>query len=500
MHSLESYTPEVMNPTGFIAYNKILNTYAQEGGNYFRMLVAPWNLEIEFEKLGDYTNRMQCAWELDIVLNTVDSLGLLVHFNLQVHYPLELNSVYRMFNWDFTDIPCFDNDEPYCYHTALELDTPLDFLKSDEARKHYQNRLRYYIARYGDHPAIGAIELLSEINNIGQDLPMDENCENTNVAKIQPYYTEDGFARSVYEWQANMLGFIKDELNYREHLLAVSYTGIPEYVLGDSSYYIPQLDIATYNDYTSSINQFRNLSKTMARFQSKGKSPYSNENPPAINKPLMLSEIGPGSGIEQCDDQMRFVKSVWMTAFSGLSGSAMNWSYQRDPTSWNHLQRVDSIMSGINLEEGKWRAVNDLSNNKWFDLVALTQSGVSRQALGVIHNRTFNFYTTSDDPNSSCKTFVTENPQFFPSELLSTQQDFGTSRPSKLTLPNMGAMRTYVIEFFDVETGELVYSTTHNTGLDAKLPIHFQKFFDAKHSIFFFKVTPKKLWKDKNNN
>ncbi|MEO0404337.1 MAG: hypothetical protein AAF193_05665, partial [Bacteroidota bacterium] len=177
---------------------------------------------------------------------------------------------------------------------------------------------------------------------------------------------------------------------------------------------------------------------------------------------------------------------------------AMNWSYQRDPTSWNHLQRVDSIMSSINLEQGQWKAVSDLSRNKWFDLVALNQSGEGRQSLGVIHNRTFNFFTTSTDPESSCKRFVNENPQYFPAELLA-KQDVGTSRASRVSLSNMGTLKTYVIEFYDIETGALVHSTTHNTGLDAKLPINFLDFFDDQHPIFFFKVTPKKVWKAKNN-
>ena len=490
MAQLESYTSDIMGPPGFIAYEKLLDAYGKHGGNYFRMLVAPWNLEVEFEELGNYKDRMHCAWELDRMLDKALENDLLCHLNLQVHYPLEFQSSYAMWQWDYNDIDCFPYDDPYCYFDELDLPTPMDFLKSDVAKKHYQNRLRYYIARYGDHPGLGIVELLSESNNIGNASITNENCEIIAQHGKSPYDSDPENTRALFLWHKNMADFIKEDLGYQRRPLAVSYTGPPNFLQGDSTYYISSVDVATFNHYSSALETFSGMSQLMDHYQNgKGKD-QSNFKPPAFKKAFIHSEIGPGILTNGCDEDVRFYKNCWMSAFSGMSASALNWDYQFDTLAWKHLERIDSIHRGINLINEPWKSEFDISKNKKMDLVVLKKSKGKRQAKGVIHNRTYNFYTVSPNVDNPCKRFVRENPQLFPEELLSKHQPVWNKRKDKLVVKDMGALRTYVIRYMDIQTGSIVLETKRNTGLDGHLTLPYMNTFDAEHPIYFFEVLP----------
>jgi hypothetical protein len=84
-----SYKPTTVPAYGYVNYHKALRHLKESGANYYRYLVSPWQTEIEFEHLGDYSNRMTNAWEFDNILDTTKALGLKMHFNMAVH-----------FNWD----------------------------------------------------------------------------------------------------------------------------------------------------------------------------------------------------------------------------------------------------------------------------------------------------------------------------------------------------------------------------------------------------------------
>ncbi|MGB0423282.1 MAG: hypothetical protein ACPGED_03120 [Flavobacteriales bacterium] len=490
--ALESYCAGIMNPAGFLVYHKQMEAYAKHGGNYFRMLIAPWNLDVEFEDLNNYYDRMQCAYELDEILNKAEELDLLIHLNLQVHYPLEEQSVYMMWHWDYGDMECFPYDDPYCYFDELGLATPLDFLKSEQARKHYQNRLRYLIARIGEHPGIGVIELLSEANNTGQKALVNEKCKISGGEGLPPYHVDPEFPGIVSDWHKSMSNYIKEDLHYSNHPIAVSYTGPPEVIRGDSSFYLPNVDVATWNYYTSSFEKFGSLPNVMTDFQTTSRKDKGNMNPAGINKPFLFSEFGPGSNIELCDHDLRFIKTVWMSSFSGMSGSGMNWSNQTNMDLWSHLQRVDSIISRLDLIGDEWSYGNDISKNKLADMVHLRTKKTTKRAMGVVNNRTLNFYTLNDEPGSGCQTFVESSPQYFNKDMLKKTPLNGSNRKDRLFLENMGVFRNYVVEWIDVNTGKIIAIQNRNTGPDGRLPLLYPTMDKIENAILFFNAFPKK--------
>lgn len=486
---------KVMGPYGFKVYEDEMEELAKSGANYMRFLIAPWNLEIEFEKLNNYDDRMHCAWETDRILQKAEELGLLLHFNLQIHYPLEDPSVYAMWHWDYNDLECFPHDDPYCYMSELNLPTPFDFLKSERALHHYKNRLRYMIARYGYSTSIGVLELFSEANNIGQGHDIPENCVlNKKLPRRRPYQDEEGFAEAVSNWHFELARFIKEDLNHTSHILAVNYTGPANYLLNDRSYYSPHIDLATFNHYNLSIQKYYRSSEFINDFRSgTDRKVTSNYNPPDIGKPLMFSETGPGPvGVETCDSDMRWIKSVWLSPFTGLAGTAMNWSNQFDFELWQHLGRVNSFMTGVDLDRLPFKPYRAERKDRRADLAVLRSSSKERIAIGIVHNRTVNFYTRSTDDHPSCRDTTMLIPTVLFPELRLAQDVEYDKKERFAQINKMGFLVRYKVVFTDPFTGDVMTEKETRSNLRGVLQIEYPTLTKDGSPIYPFKAIRRK--------
>ncbi len=482
---------KLVNIQAYDVYQKQMKDLAEAGGNYMRMLIAPWNLEIEFEELNNYDKRLNCAWEMDRIIEKAADLDLLIHLNLHVHYPLEETSVYMMYNWDYADIDCFGADDPYCYADELNLKTPKDFLESEKARMHYKNRIRYLIARYGYSTNIGVIELFSEANNIGQAPGVNGDCLiDGSLPNKHPYHREDGYAELVGDWLQEMGRFIKEDLQHTDHILSVNYTGTPEYTKGDDSFYSPYIDLATWNNYSLSIKKYYNLSQNIHDFQDqRQKGPITKDNPPFLNKPIMFSEIGPGAAeIENCDNHMRWIKATWISAFSGLAGSGMNWSEQWNPELWPHLGRLNSFMKELNLNEGKYTSVSGIRKDNYADFNALQSNRGPKKAMGVVHNATVNFYTKRSCDDCECADLNAWKDIVLFDEYREAKSIAPEKGPNELQVPNMGVLNRYIIEWYSVDTGKLLSTTNERSSVNGKLALNHPVMEKDASPLLLFKI------------
>lgn len=490
---------KTMGPYGYEVYLREMAALKYSGANYFRMLVAPWNLEIEFEKLNNYADRLHCAWEMDQILKHAEDLDLYIHFNLQVHYPWEDQSIYGMWDWDYGDVDCYKKDDPYCYYDELDLKDPVSALTDPRAIKHYQNRLRYMIARYGYSPNIAVLELLSEANNFGQrSTTKPDVCQvDYTVPGFLPYHETPDVAAKMYAWQDTMCRFIKEDLGHTQHITAVSYTGPPEFVKGDSIYYSPHVDLATYNYYNISVAKFSGLPEITRQFQTdyKRKTPR-NDNPPAIGKPLMMSEIGPGlASVEDADGDMRWIKAAWTSSFSGMSGTAINWSNQYRTDLWPHLGRIRRLMQDVNLDAEGWNGVNDVRDDKKADLIALQCTQKPYRAMGVIHNRTVNMYTRATRKDAASVQYMDSRKALEPEVYYTAQNVTYGKRKNRLELPNMGAFVNYTIEWYDINTGKIISKTDKTTGLSGKLELEYPTMQQDGAPLIYFRT-----WRSKKKS
>ncbi|MFM1931671.1 MAG: hypothetical protein RL226_974, partial [Bacteroidota bacterium] len=464
----------IMGPYGFEVYEREMQALADAGGTWFRMLIAPWNLEIEFEELNNYYDRLHCAWETDRILENAQKMNLLVQFNLQVHYPLENPSSYSMLQWDFGDLPCYPWDNPYCYADELNLKEPIDFLRSKEAQYHYKNRLRYLIARYGYSTSIAVMELFSEANNINNDPNVSEDCVVGAGEPKLPYYNRNNeLPPAISQWQKEMTSFIKSGLNHRDHLLGVSYTGLPSFTRGDSSFYHPSVDVACWNDYTIAVNKYSRSLDLVHNFQDKRqRGKFTNFDPPAIGKPMMLSETGPGiAEIEYCDGNIRWIKAAWLSTFTGMAATPANWSMDHHPDLWKHFRNIHLFMKDIPLDEEAWESVKEVRKDNKAEVLALRSGSGENRLIGAVHNKTVNFYTrrTGEDPCGNLDVVGL----YMPDELRKAETLTSGKGSKKLALSSLGPFSNYTIEWIDPLSLKVVQKTEKSASLSGKLVLDF---------------------------
>lgn len=400
-----------MNMNAYLTFLKEIEKLKQSGGNYYRFFIFPHTYEIEYDKLGDYSSRMNVAWELDKLFEKSEELELKVHFNLFLGYPVS-KAHYDVTAWDwYAD---GGDDKGYCYRNELGLKEPIEFLTNPLAKKHYKNRLRYIISRWGYSPSIAIIEMMSEINNKFGDYPVE-----------------------IYQWHAEMTKYIKDELWHTNHLLAVNYDGAkPKEDQGDKSFSLPTVDVITHNIHRVN-NRRKELQDAYKTFAS-------------YNKPMFFSEIGTGdTEIERCDNHSEWLKDMWMTIFSGTCSSGINWNEQHNYALWENFKLAQAFTKDIDFDEFTTQEYF-LRKDKLAEMLALNSTN-KEKSIGVIQNLTWNHYTNM--ATAVCK------PEYDPTELYKTFQPLKSQAKSRgIVLSNLGRRSTYQINWYSPYSSTVLMS------------------------------------------
>lgn len=130
-------------------YEEWFRALGAAGGNYARIWLVRWNMALEWTNqghrsglyygLGRYST--DNAWLLDRVMGWAREHGIRVMLCLGYHGEfMETPDYFRTYCW---------HDNPYNVANGGPCETPADFWTNEAARRFYQNRLRYYIARWG---------------------------------------------------------------------------------------------------------------------------------------------------------------------------------------------------------------------------------------------------------------------------------------------------------------------------------------------------------------
>lgn len=139
-------------------YDYLLGTLAAAGGNYFRTWMCPWNLPLEWEQPRN-NSRYQpeagqfnesAARRLDQLLERAAAL------DLYVMLAFNTASDFMGGDWERSD---------YNTKNGGPATNSLAFFLDPAAKRQYQNRLRYLVARWGWSPNVGAWEFFNEIDN-----------------------------------------------------------------------------------------------------------------------------------------------------------------------------------------------------------------------------------------------------------------------------------------------------------------------------------------------
>jgi len=510
------------NPADYVGYLSTLHDLKENGGNYFRYLCTPWTTEVEFEHLGNYSNRMPQAWEMDQLIDEIETLDLRMHFNMSYTTPLTYTGVFSLFWWDWTSaedtiFKCealpnwLEGDVGYCYHTdtTFGVHSIDEFLSNSESIRFYQNRLRYMIARWGYSTHIVGLELMNEINFSGVQYGLKEDCSVDQEAyEHKPYFNDLAYVKKLSEWQMEMGRYIKEDLGHDEHPFVVNYGGTPNYVDssnyhfdredgislggGDNTYFSEYVDIISYNDYYRWCEKYEYQSNDLKKFKNFRKNkrgPWSTEE-----KPLMYSEIG--MGLHGCDDQFTFKQLYVMSPFAGGLGAVLPWHYNNNTPEYDSTQqRLDSwsimpvmldFFSDVPLHEGDWQPGFELRKDKRVEMLFLTESSSSAdRAVAVINNRTVNRYTMRvnwcDENPQKCDCYLSEDELKNVPEEYQTRRacewkedrEFGGTEPMKID--GMKYNNKYVISYYDALTGVFVSEETKRSNMFGQLKLKYPK-------------------------
>ncbi len=139
---------------GTYAYDEWFAELAAAGGNFARPWMSSWAFGLEWNDtgLGDYTDRLDRAWQLDQVFETARRHRIQLELVLLNHGAFSTN-----FNSEW-------GSNPYNVANGGPLTQPQDFFTNATAKRLFRQRLYYIVARWGAAPNLLAWEFWNEVD------------------------------------------------------------------------------------------------------------------------------------------------------------------------------------------------------------------------------------------------------------------------------------------------------------------------------------------------
>lgn len=362
-------------------YQQDVLSYANQGGKYMRILLSPVANGIEFEKLGNYYDRLDYAWEFDKTISVCESHDMLIDFNMMEHHEIMINGSQDNGQWDFSDdtpkgnpmiqywqdscstcspphnkgevIIGWDgnpytkvNTRRYCYEKEFQFQTFSQVIENQStlvnnkrALDYLKQRYRYIISRWGYSTNIYLFELLSEPWHLDESLSNPITNFNGDIVYFHDSFQGAQVRASVYKFHNELSQYIKTTLGHTEHLLAAEgmdngYTAMPNGLnattMGeDLSWSLPHIDVIGISSYgTQDPTQMVNFgSGTYATVSNgyTGTNDKSRANNIALlhqtyNKPVLLSEGGYNNAFYPCSDYVPNKLNLGQFGFFGYAG------------------------------------------------------------------------------------------------------------------------------------------------------------------------------------
>jgi hypothetical protein len=517
--SLKEYTAAT---AAYLKLEKVLQTLKESGGNSFRTFFDPMVFDIEFEKMNNYYDRQFQAWEFDQLLNVCHDLDLRMELNLQYHYSICYHSYGGdRFDWDdqYNCMKCGEDfrttgTHGWCYNQECpDVNSPIDFLNNECTLNNYKKKLRYIIARWGYSRNIFMIDLMSEINNIGNgsiyevdidtdgDGQKDDNIEH-HIQSL--YYADPANRLIVANWHHELGRYIKDDLQHRRHPIAADYTGtttmdadfngdgdcldteigencnpcLSKYF--DYSWMSPYIDVIAFSNYTGGLNRWERMSNHEYYKNSQSNGLMCGWNNPdtkdddqgyhsplggyeSIWKPVVHAENGHTSCMD--GDYSGFYKDLFTDAIGGHATGGMSWDEWSETTHWKAFGMISGFLNQnvyreTNPAQGKWRPGHAYSANKTdfkktkFAETVFQTNPETGYTFGVVMNRSWNFYSTG---KGSCLTEDRKN------EFRGNDAPLATIHPvsaktDRIVLNGIARGR-YEVRYFNAENQKVIKTT-----------------------------------------
>lgn len=302
---------------GTFAYDDWLAKLAAQGCNFVRLWMPSWAFGLEWttrdgtgqlsgSSLGNYTTRLDRAWQLDQVIAAAQRHGIQVMLAIQNHGPFSLESNSQ---WA---------DNPYNAANGGPLTAPHEFFTDPRAVELFKRRLRYIVARWGHATNIMTWELWNEVDLADQP---------TSAA--------------VAEWHVEMARELR-RLDPHQRLISTSTAGRDRLPI---LWTLPEIDYVQihYYSFEGVTTDFPALMPgIVGRFR-------------RFDKPILLAEVGvdlrgPAETLRRDPDGEGFHEILWSGLISDTFGSGMSWWWDNvvDPQGWYfHFAPLATLTAGV---------------------------------------------------------------------------------------------------------------------------------------------------------
>jgi hypothetical protein len=339
-------------------YDRWFARLAEQSANFARLWMPYWAfaLEAPATPLGDYTSRLDRAWQLDHVFDLAQSSGLMLMLCLQNHGPFSL-----AFNSEWAQ-------NPYNAANGGPLTQPREFFTDPTALALFRRRLRYCVARWGYAPQLLAWELWNEVD------------------------LTDGYDQNVVAaWHRDMATYLRS-LDPNRHLVTTSLALYPSVLESPSFGEIwntAGLDLTQIHRYTTlganlpvgDTDVSRDLGHLVTEM-------LDRHGAPTIVGEYGVNSAGPAETAALDPDGIALHDALWSSALSGAFGTAMTWwwdSYvdERPDVFYPMFGAVARFVADVPWDQERFAATSATAAAPGRDLVVYGLDGVNVRLLWI---------------------------------------------------------------------------------------------------------------------
>lgn len=296
-------------PEKTYSYQKWIDSLSANNGNLIRVWMSENAFAIEWKNtgLGNYTNRLDRAYQLDWLLNYAEEKNIVVQLCLVPHGQFSINVDPE---W---------NNNPYNSANGGPCSTPENFFTNEVAKEFFKRRLDYIIARWGYSPNLFAWEIFNEV----------DHTHNYNQNK-----------QNVTQWLIEIAQYIKSKDIYG-HLVTTSFANEFLDPLIWSNIFFDIIQIHHYNTTADMQTALVELTRLY----------LSDYNKPTAIGEYDFLELGYWASTND-PYGINFHNSLWASVMSGAYLTAMSWSWNNYIANKNlfyHFKSVGEFLSNINL-------------------------------------------------------------------------------------------------------------------------------------------------------
>ncbi|MFO1475434.1 MAG: DUF5060 domain-containing protein [Verrucomicrobiota bacterium] len=323
-------------------FDRWMSRMSAAGENFGRVWLAPWFLGLEHKPATLNRYDLAAAWQLDYIFDLASREGIYLLLCLDHH------GMYQTDNKNWGGSNNFWKSNPYSSINGGPCARPNDFFTDAAARKIYQKRLRYLVARYGWSPELLAWQFFNEIDNVYGPLRGDD----------------------VLAWHREMGQWLRTNDPYH-HLVTTSLTGGSE---RPEIWSLPEMDFSMYHSYGEPA-------------PGSGAARLGRDFVSHYGKPAMIGEFGidARSWNIASDPHLRgFRQALWGGALGGSVGTAMSWWWQNMDSDdvYPLFAAMHRILQTAGWNQGAWTPADfETPGNMPVTLDATAAAGDPFQAL-----------------------------------------------------------------------------------------------------------------------